>query len=152
MTVDRISQLEKMVQDLAKQLADRDTELKNSRQEVRRHQNTGKTVEGIVRSTTHLLVPESIVRGNHAEYMKYKRMADEDGLEFQITSEASVKDLKPMPERYESDRAVYIAKPVLNGDGAKYREEKAVAERAGKRLIICNTSSEFPLEAFKEAE
>lgn len=145
----RISALEAQIKSLTEALSNKETDLSTSRKEVRRHQMTGKSVEGVVRTTTHLLVPQHLVRGNFADYQRFRAMAQEDGLELRIASDAPFKDAKPMPERYENDRAIYIARPVLNGDGAKYREERAVAERNGKRLIVCNTSSEFPIAAFE---
>lgn len=148
----KIAALEQQIADLTKLVSQRETDLSSTRKEVRRHTLTGKSVEGVVRSETEILVPRHLVRGNAAEYQRFKQLAAQDGLEMRIIENEPFEEAKPMPERFENDRTVYIARPVLSGRGDLYQEEKRLAERNGKRLIICDTASNFPVEAFEESK
>ena len=107
----------------------------------------GRTAEGIIRTADALHIPRELV-SDHAAYQKYRKIAQDDGLEIKILEQPVVKDDRAMPDKFTTDRMHYVSNNYLNRNGALYREEKAFAERLGLTMKVVHSASELPLNAF----
>jgi hypothetical protein len=76
-------------------------------------------------------------------------MAAEDGVELRISGDNPSVKSGPLPDKWTSAYRQYVNRTYLNGDGARYREEKAFAERQGLTMHVFADGSELPAEAFK---